>query len=157
MGISEVQNEISASAAEFSASLQKLAVAINADVSKVVRNSVLRVHRSVIKASPVDTGSYRASHGISNSEPSDKEGIVRVKKGKKGQSPLPPPNTNWTWKVGDGDIWLFNNLPYAERLEKGHSKQAPVGVYRKVIPELKNALNAEISKIPGLESGGGGE
>jgi hypothetical protein len=145
----ELEQELSNSAAEFSVALQRLAVAIDADISKVVRNGVLRVFGNVVKRSPVDTGAYRGSHGISNMEPDGKEGI---KKGNKKEKKKVPAATakNWTWKVGDGDIWLFNNVPYAERIENGWSKQAPAGVYRMAIPEITAFINAELAKYPAL-------
>jgi hypothetical protein len=151
-----LQDELSKSASDFSASLQKLAVALDAEMSKVVRNSVLRAFGAIIKRSPVDTGAYRASHGIANAEPSQTEGIVKGKKGSK----LPPATAkSWTWRVGDGNIWLYNNVPYAERIETGNwSKQAPQGVYKMAIPEITNYLNQELAKAKGLAPyGGGGE
>lgn len=150
----ELQRELSNSAAEFSNSLRQLAVAIDGDVSKTIRVGVLRAFRNIIKRSPVKTGAYRGSHGIANAEPSGGEGIV---KGKKGET-IPPPSPNWTWKVGDGDIWLYNNLPYAERIENGWSKQAPAGVYGMALVEITQFINVELAKYPVLSpAGGGGE
>ena len=38
------------------------------------------------------------------------------------------------------DIFISNSLPYAESLENGHSRQAPQGVFRTVIPEVKEDI-----------------
>ena len=48
----------------------------------------------------------------------------------------------------DDDVVISNSLPYAEALENGHSRQAPNGVFRVVVPELKEDLKkwAEIAK-----------
>lgn len=39
-----------------------------------------------------------------------------------------------------GSIWLFNNVPYIEALELGHSKQAPAGMLRIAIAEAAAGL-----------------
>jgi hypothetical protein len=36
---------------------------------------------------------------------------------------------------GEGSIFLTNNLPYAEEIERGHSKQAPQGMVRVTVTE----------------------
>ncbi len=46
----------------------------------------------------------------------------------------------WTWSLESGDIWLFNNLPYADVLDCGHSKQAPNGVYLQALPEIERNI-----------------
>jgi|GEM_PF-955817 len=48
----------------------------------------------------------------------------------------------------DDDVVISNSVPYAEALENGHSRQAPNGIFRVVIPELKEDLKkwAEITK-----------
>jgi len=152
----ELGEELTESASQFSAALRKMAVVIDANISAVIRKGVLDVFRSIIKRSPVLTGAYRASHGIANMEPAGDEDIVKGSKGavisaevalKKG--------ARWTWKVGDGDIDMFNNLPYAEKLENGWSKQAPAGCYRVSLAELTQYLNQKLTKIQGLEPMGG--
>ena len=40
----------------------------------------------------------------------------------------------------EDDVVISNSVPYAEALENGHSKQAPNGIFRVVIPELKEDL-----------------
>jgi hypothetical protein len=146
-----VQN-LAENAAYFSQQLRELSIAIDGDISKVIRTGVLKTFRNIIKRSPVKTGAYRGSHGISNAEPSTGEGIVKGKKGDK----IPPPAPNWTWKVGDGDIWMFNNVPYAERIENGWSQQAPGGVYGLALVEITVFINAELAKYPALGPDGGG-
>ena len=163
-----LSDEMSNSAAEFSLALQKMAVAIDGDISKVVRNGVLRAFRNIVKRSPVDTGAYRASHGIANAEPSDNDGVVEGGKSnyktvggqrvKVSNNVVAPPTVDWTWQVGDGDIWLYNNVPYAQRIEEGHSqKQAPEGVYRLALAEITTFINAELAKFSSLGPAGGGE
>lgn len=169
MNSARLQNELTDNADTFARTLNQMALAIDGDISAVVRNSILRVFGSIIKRSPVDTGAYRASHGIANLEPTDEEGIVRGgksnhinvngKRVKVSNNVIAPPTSGWTWKVGDGDIWLYNNVPYAERIEDGWSQgQAPAGVYRLALVELTAFMQAEIVKYISLGyMGGGGE
>ena len=44
--------------------------------------------------------------------------------------------------LNDFDIvWLVNNLPYAEEIERGHSTQAPAGVVAVTVAELDAFFN----------------
>jgi|TARA_R110001606_G_scaffold398498_2_gene577688 hypothetical protein len=48
---------------------------------------------------------------------------------------------------GEGSVWLVNNLPYASRVEYGHSTQAPTGMVRVNLLAFKNAMAAAIKKV----------
>lgn len=151
-----LQDQMSANAQEFSVALQKMAVAIDGQISQVIRKGVLDVFKAIVKRSPVDTGAYRASHGIANMMPADQDEMIKGKKGQKiSASVALSKGAAWTWKSGDGDIFLFNNLPYAERIENGWSEQAPQGVYRVSLAGLTQYLNKELAKFQGLEPMGG--
>lgn len=43
------------------------------------------------------------------------------------------------WKPGQ-TIWLTNSLPYAQKLEYGHSKQAPQGMVRIAVQRFEQAV-----------------
>ena len=43
-----------------------------------------------------------------------------------------------------GVIYITNSLPYADRLERGHSKQAPQGMVRLTMLDLPDALRASL-------------
>ena len=147
-----LNDELSANADQFSAALRNVAVLVKADISTAIRKGVLDVFRNIVKRSPVDTGAYRASHGIANMEPAGNEDIVKGRKGEKiSASVALAKGVNWTWKVGDGDIFIFNNLPYAERIENGWSKQAPAGCYRVALVEMTQFLNQELAKMKTIE------
>jgi len=53
----------------------------------------------------------------------------------------------------DDDIFVSNSLPYAEALENGHSRQAPQGIFRTVIPEVKEDIKL-YAKIAANKDGG---
>lgn len=50
--------------------------------------------------------------------------------------------------IGD-DLIISNSLPYAEALENGHSGHAPSGVFRVVIPQLKEDLKIIATSVKG--------
>ena len=87
----------------------------------------------VVMKSPVDTGRFRANwtvavgrQDLSTTEETDKSGTATIAKGSQiilGQK-------------GPAVIWLSNNLPYAQALENGHSKQAPMGMVALTYNEL---------------------
>lgn len=53
----------------------------------------------------------------------------------------------------DDDVAVSNSLPYAEALENGHSRQAPNGVFRVVVPELKEDLKKWAAIAKGKDGG----
>lgn len=47
-----------------------------------------------------------------------------------------------------GTIWMMNNLPYSQRLEYGHSSQAPAGVVRVSVLEVQMFIDKAIGELP---------
>ena len=136
-------DQITDSAEVFGWQLAEVSRLIDADVGKVIEQTVIRIFNSIINNSPVDTGSFRASHGITNLEPSDSEGLRFLESRNSIQEDC---KTEWTWKVGNGNITIFNNQPYAERLEYGSSKQAPLGIYTVAVADFNRLFNALVSE-----------
>ena len=98
--------------AEVKAAIAKTKVDLNADIRKIFFTGV----REVIKETPVDTGRARANwQGTAKNLP------VHV--------------------LGQKFV-LSNNLPYINKLEMGHSKQAPSGWVRKAVIRMQNKLRA---------------
>lgn len=46
-----------------------------------------------------------------------------------------------------GSIWLMNNVAYAQRLEYGHSSQAPAGVVRVTVAEFQMFVNRAAQEL----------
>lgn len=135
-------------AAEFSKTLEELAGLYEKRFGDVIRKTVLDLFAGIIRRSPVDTGTYRASHMIANHEPAPEEGIVKIEKGQAANEVNAiAKGAAWFWAPGMGAIYIFNNLPYAEPLENGHSKQAPEGIYRQAMTELQAVLKKQILKL----------
>lgn len=154
----DVLDRIDKNARAFSRTLMDLTEAIDADYEKVVRLAVLKVFKSIVKRSPVDTGAYRASHGITSGEsPKGDQGVVSSEEAggmswNVSSAFLEAEARGWRWKMGDGMIYIFNNQPYAQRLEEGHSGQAPRGVYSLAIAEFDRAVREEVRKVKSLVS-----
>jgi hypothetical protein len=100
----------------------EFAVQVVSDSEAHVKNIVIDTVQSLVISSPVDTGTYRASHIVSIGsvdmgvrEPevnANQDAVVQAVKIKLGNL-----------------VYIQNNLPYAERLENGWSDQAPQGIY----------------------------
>lgn len=111
---------------------------------KVMRQVSIKLFSAIIKASPVDTGRFRmnwmASGGIPASrvtDATDKSGNIAI-----GNA------TGFVLKAADWhEFTLTNNLPYAQRLEYGWSKQAPAGVVRTNVSRFQQLINEEANKV----------
>ncbi|MFH1321013.1 MAG: HK97 gp10 family phage protein [Bacteroidota bacterium] len=130
-------------AKEFSQQLSSLAVLFDTNMETIIRASILRLFTNIIRRSPVDTGAYRASHMIiSGRMPEDNEGIVTDIENKGV-----PNVTGWKFDIeNDEFVVIFNNVPYAERLEDGHSDQAPEGIYSVALEEFNSIFREELKQ-----------
>lgn len=112
------------------------------------------------RRAPVLTGRYRASFNISINgidytvpSPAPKE-FIKEKKVyyKYDETKAQKALGGVSLKVADG-IFISNSLPYAEALENGHSRQAPNGIFRTVIPEVKEDIK-KFAAIAANKDGG---
>lgn len=115
----------------------------------ILRRAGLEIYSAALAFSPVRTGRFRASHRLSRNsadlsvEPPREGNAVEL-------GGIPPTGAELakgvaglgrvTWK---DTVIISNNLPYANRLESGWSKQAPAGVY-------KPAVQAFQARFPGI-------
>ncbi|ELR1491025.1 HK97 gp10 family phage protein [Salmonella enterica] len=110
----------------------------------VMRAVSLKLFSAIIKSSPVDTGRFRGNWQTTGATPAT--GLVA------GVDPTGNKAVNnASTYIGSAPNWyeftLTNNLPYAERLEYGWSKQAPVGMVRVNIARFNTLLNEEAAKV----------
>lgn len=92
----------------------------------------VRLFNAIVAKSPVDTGIYRGNHimtvGYQDfSYDTNQKEPRKYDKSFYGRKDFVP-------------IYIQNNLPYAYRLEHGHSKQAPQGVYMQALQEITHGL-----------------
>jgi hypothetical protein len=109
-----------------------------------VRKIVLDAFSEVIAMSPVDTGRFRGNWQVAvGSAPT---GTVEA---------LDPSGSIVTARVAvvagevkAGDvIYMVNNLPYAQRLEDGYSKQAPAGMVKLTVQKYQPLADQIIRSI----------
>lgn len=132
--------------ADFAEQVAKWSEETKAKVELAVRKIALDVFSEVIMMSPVDTGRFRGNWMCSignvpngTLEINDKAGTATISKAQAEIMNL---------KAGQA-IYLVNNLPYAQRLEMGHSKQAPAGMVRLTVQRFRPIVEAvarELSK-----------
>lgn len=110
--------------------------------------------RGVMLKSPVDTGRFRASWRIGINVIDLTAEPIRNAKDKAGHGNVDPQGfatgNKLVGKVKWGDVvYITNNVPYAEALERGHSKQAPGpgGILALTFDELKAGLDAAIKSV----------
>jgi hypothetical protein len=128
----------------FNADLTAVSKQLDIGLDKVVRKVVFDIHKSVTDISPWKTGRFRASWGISPfeipndpGEPDSKGAEVPISKQKsRMNTSVPDPLIVW---------YVYNNLPYAQKLEDGSSQQAPAGIMNLALATVE----AEIDTILG--------
>jgi hypothetical protein len=107
------------------------------------RGVTIAVFSAVIQDTPVDTGrargNWRVSEGQPQLNPVDRED-------KSGEVPKGEILTLVSKSQGDKPVFLANNLPYAEPLENGHSKQAPAGMVRKNVARFQSLVNQKLAQ-----------
>ena len=142
--------------ADFDKEVKYISKQLKLKTSQLMRWTALSVFEKVIKASPVDTGVFRASWvlGVNCVPPDPKIPKPPKKKG----TPIPPPQAGQTSgklstvQLGD-TIIIANHLPYARVLEygefpgqgpkttaRGYSTQAPQGVVRVSVQQVARQL-----------------
>jgi hypothetical protein len=122
----------------FALNLAKQIEAAKEQAELVAKKIAIELFSRVIEKSPVDTGRFRAnwncsisSPDLSTSESTDPSGSGAISKAT---------STVVSYTLNDQSVFLTNNLPYAERLENGWSKQAPNGMVRLSVMEIQNSV-----------------
>ena len=132
----------------FSVDMRKFAEKAGQNAETVIKKICLDMMSDIILKTPVDTGRARANWQASLDAPAS--GTVNFE-ADKGSGAMAPNESNAsrraiaagmsaTENAAGRVFWLSNNLPYIERLEYGHSKQAPRGMVRTTINEVKRNL-----------------
>lgn len=106
--------------------LEKLTKDINSAFDNAIKDYTVTFVDKLFDRSPVDTGLYRSNHNVSLNRRymgtfgiTDKSTVVGDAASKVNE---------FTSKKHES-IYIQNNVPYAEKLENGWSRQAPSGVY----------------------------
>lgn len=115
-------------------------------LEKLLRVAVLETDSRLKQASPVDTGRFRVSWQVGeNAAPGGEKpegtytGIPAIERIGYQQEKL-------------GNVYsVHNNLPYAERLARGWSKQAPAGWVQGIAKDIQGFVKVNADRI-GRES-----
>jgi hypothetical protein len=129
----------------FTAQIAAFVEKAKGNVDLVVRKVALDMFSRVIQKSPVDTGRFKGNWQVAiGSIPAgtlqldDKSGTAAMAK-----------VTAAALQLEAGQvIYLVNNLPYAQALEYGHSKQAPNGMVRLTVQEFNSVVDRAASTLP---------
>ena len=116
---------------------------ITDNAEQFVKFTNLEIFSAIIGDTPVDTGRARGNWQTSQDTPAGGE-VGRVQKEKTGPATQEAETALLT---GFGLFWLSNNLPYAERLEYGWSKQAPNGMVRKNAARIRQHIKTAAGKV----------
>lgn len=122
----------------FALNFAKQIKAANDKAESIVKVTMIELFNRVIQKSPVDTGRFRAnwncsigSPDLSTSQAIDPSGSGAISKAT---------STVVSYTLNGQSVFLTNNLPYADRLENGWSKQAPNGMVRLSVMEIQNSV-----------------
>lgn len=113
------------------------------NAEQVVRGIALALLSGFVRRTPVLTGRARGNWfvqedtGERTASTADKSGGATIANGA---------TLIAKFKVG-GKLYLLNHLPYINKLEYGHSQQAPSGMVRITLEELNQYLEAEAQKV----------
>jgi hypothetical protein len=126
--------------------LEDLGDYVTQQMERLLRAAVLDTDSLVKQASPVDTGRFRASWQVGeNAAPGNGQGP-----GTYGSAPALTRIGYSEEKVGN--IYsVHNNLPYAEPLANGSSRQAPAGWVQGVAKDVQTRVSTAANRI-GRES-----
>jgi len=131
---------------QFAAQVRRFSNETQAKLDLAVRKITLDVFENVIVMSPVDTGRFRGNWMPAvGSVPS---GTVEAVDPSGGSVRARVQGVTNGVRAGDV-IFMVNNLPYAERLENGWSRQAPAGMVALTVQRFQPIADAVIRQIAG--------
>lgn len=101
---------------------------VEKDLTGLQKEIAITALQAIISGSPVDEGTYKGNHRVTVDDQTllfdpardDPSGSSALSDGTAAIASIAGPYHN---------IVIQNNAPYGERLENGHSQQAPGGVY----------------------------
>ncbi|RTL04578.1 hypothetical protein EKK58_10260 [Candidatus Dependentiae bacterium] len=103
------------------------------------RKVVLAVDAAVVLATPVLTGRARSNWIPSLDKPVTKE-LKKESYDKTGGEAIAAAQSVAAGIKFGSDVYISNNLPYINRLNQGHSQQAPAGFVEKAVQAAKGAI-----------------
>ena len=128
----------------FTLDMQNFISKTERDADKVFRGTALGMFSRIVTRTPVKTGRLRANWIPSINKQSNR---TTKRTDKSGGLTITAINAV-TGKGGVGDtLFLSNNLPYAQSIEDGSSKQAPAGMVKITVTELQREVDKQARKL----------
>lgn len=121
------------------------------DINTTRKKVVLDLFGKIVGRTPVDTGRLRANWAVADGSPPTEQ--LSVEPGGR-KAPIDGASAlgDAAGSVAYGNVslghsadtiaWITNALPYATRVEYGYSKQAPSGMVRLSVAEIKSELES---------------
>lgn len=125
----------------FTLDLTRFAQKADADMTAVVQKVAMEAFKRVIFRTPVDTGRARANWGCTIGKPRAAMQIESTDKS--GGATTAAMVATVQGMKGDGSVFLVNNLPYIQELEKGSSTQSPAGMVKVTASEMAGFLGSK--------------
>lgn len=123
--------------------LQKFKAKTEAKMEQAARAIILQAFSECIQRSPVDTGRFKGNWQTSTAIPA---GVLAVMDPGGSRAIGDLRAAVGAFEVGQ-TMYLANNLPYAERLENGWSKQAPAGMVKLTVQRWQPIANQVIAQV----------
>ena len=131
---------------------------VNSQMEKLLRNAVLETELLLKMASPVDTGRFRASWATGeNTAGSYDGGEQQPATGQYKDATSPPKDPSLERRISIGyqsgqerigNVYsVHNNLPYAEPLANGSSKQANAGWIQGIAKDVQSRVRKAADDI----------
>ena len=139
-------------AGPFELAIAEFAERAKGNADKVVRYVVMEVNARLVERSPVDTGFFRANWQYEQDRPP--EGTVAVMGTSEAPAAAPAPPVLGAG-TGLGHVhYIGNNAVYAWALERGHSKQAPLGIAGLTAMEFLPIVNGAVAGLDSISVAG---
>ena len=125
---------------ELKKALNSADIEIKAKANKAIRVAVIKTWGKIIRMTPVDTGRARSNWFIGLTIGSEVSSSNKTRGNSYVNKELPGDLLN-------NKVFLYNNLPYIEALEFGHSTQAPKGMVRVSLLGWDRELNKAFKAV----------
>jgi hypothetical protein len=135
--------------------IQGFGDAVNANIEQLLREAVLETDSRLKQASPVDTGRFRASWQVGENAVGSYDAGPQQSPVNEDRSLTKPPNKpsvelrkmNYEQERLGNVYSVHNNLPYAEPLANGSSKQADPGWVEGVAKDIQGFVQRTADRI----------
>jgi hypothetical protein len=132
----------------FSGDIEKWREKVRKRMDTAVRKVALDLATECIMRSPVLTGRFKGAWNVAVGAPN--HGIADITD-QDGGATIARAEAAVNHFAAGQTLYVSNALPYARRIEFGHSKQAPAGIVRLVAQRYRPIVEAVVRDIARLE------